>query len=65
MDNSKTGGAAILDSASIASPNRKPATSSVPRMLTPSEIESLRRHKGEIGALAKAAFRRSPIAGKR
>lgn len=42
-ENLKTGGAKISDSASNALPGRKLATSKIPRMLAPSEIELLRQ----------------------
>ena len=43
------------DSASDSkrSPNPKPATSHAPRMLTPSEIASLRQDKAKTAAIAR------------
>lgn len=41
------GGKRNSDTVSTALPNRKPDTSSTPRMLTPSEIASLRQSKQE------------------
>ena len=54
MGNLKTGGVSASASASKPSPRLKPATSATPRMLTPSEIESLRRNKQETAAIVKA-----------
>ena len=54
-NNSKTGGNSDSVTASTALLNRKLATSSVPRMLTRSEIELLRKSKQEIAARYKAS----------
>jgi hypothetical protein len=56
MANSKTGGASDSASASTRSPNLKPATSRAPRMLTPSEIVSLRQDKAKTAAIARRAL---------
>lgn len=48
------GGEANSASISRVSPNQKPATLSEPRMLTPSEIESLRQNKRMIAKLVRA-----------
>jgi hypothetical protein len=53
MADSKTGGESVSASASTRSPNPKPATSRVPGMLTPSEIESLRQDKAKTAAIAR------------
>jgi hypothetical protein len=53
MADSKTGSASDSASASKRSPNPKPATSRAPRMLTPSEIVSLRQDKAKTAAIAK------------
>lgn len=50
----KTSGKAVSDVALATLPSPKPDTSFVPRMLTPSEIESLRRDLRE----SVADFRR-------
>ncbi|MDI9333147.1 MAG: hypothetical protein QM533_02095 [Cytophagales bacterium] len=57
MNNLKNGGQHNSGSGSTASPNQKPATLNAVRMLTPSEIESLRLHKHETAAYVKAALR--------
>lgn len=51
---SKTGGKANSASDSISSQHPKQGTSNMPRMLTRSEIESLRQSKRVISAQAKA-----------
>ncbi len=48
MNSSNTGGKNASATTSSASPNQKPATSNAPRMLTPSEIESLKKHKAQV-----------------
>jgi len=50
------GGKPNSDPASTASQNRKPAISSAPRMLTPSEIESLRQNKRMIAKQVRPHF---------
>ena len=62
MGKSKIGGAPNLDLASTSLPSRKHVTLSAPRMLTPSEIESLRQHKSTIATQAKAIFKAASIA---
>jgi hypothetical protein len=48
MDNLKLGGRKDSATASSASVNPKPGTSNAPRMLTQSEIASLRQHKAMV-----------------
>ena len=43
------------------SPAPRPDTSSVSEMLTPSEIEQLRRHKKEVSDFAFEEFRKNPF----
>lgn len=42
------GGPNASGTTSTTTPNRKPATSNAPRMLTPSEIVSLRKNKAMV-----------------
>ena len=44
--------------ASTNSPKEKPGTSNLPRLLTPSEIESLRQEMRQAGEWAKAELKR-------
>jgi hypothetical protein len=53
---SKTGDKKNLDSISASSPPPKLDILNRPRMLTPSEIESLRQSKREFSVIAKAEF---------
>ncbi len=53
MANLKTGGKSISGTASTASPSRKRAILNAPRMLTPSELESLRQNKQLVAQTAK------------
>ena len=50
---SKGGGKSASATPSIASLNRKLGTSPAPRMLTPSEIDLLRRSKAEVAQVAR------------
>ncbi len=59
MANLKTGGVSASVLASTHSPSQKPATSSAPRMLTPSETVSLRQHKQQTAATVKASLARA------
>jgi hypothetical protein len=58
--NLKNGGETLLDTASTDSQNQKPDISSTPRMLTRSEIESLRRSKKANNAWMAAQDNRLP-----
>lgn len=53
MQTLNLGGKSDSASASTALPNPKPATLSKVRMLTPSEIESLRQHKHHVQEVAR------------
>jgi hypothetical protein len=55
--NSKRGGKNNLGSVSSASLNQKRAISSAPRMLSPSEIESLRQDKRNTARVAGQFFK--------
>ena len=50
---SKGGGKSASATPSIATLNRKLGTSPAPRMLTPSEIDLLRRSKAEVAQVAR------------
>jgi uncharacterized protein YfaS (alpha-2-macroglobulin family) len=56
MANSKIGGATGSVSDSTRSRNPRPATLNAPRMLTPSEIASLRLNKQETARRVKAVL---------
>ena len=58
MASSKAGGETNLDSVSTSSQPPKQDTSNLPRMLTRSEIESLRQSKAIISANVKAELAR-------
>jgi hypothetical protein len=53
MANLKTGWKSISGTVSTVSPSRKRATLNAPRMLTPSEVESLRQNKQLVAQTAK------------
>lgn len=53
MNNLKHGGVTSSATDSKSSPSQKPGISNAPRMLTPSEIESLRLHKAQITNLIR------------
>ena len=53
MANLKTGGKSISGTVLTVSPSRKHATLNAPRMLTPSEVESLKQNKQLVAQTAK------------
>jgi hypothetical protein len=57
---SKTGGSAISDTPSIALLNRRLGISPSPRMLTPYELDLLRRSKSEMARVTREILAEDP-----